>query len=285
MTLTGLLPSTTYHVRTVASSSAGTAAGVDRTFTTPPPPLPLAIPNPASQVTQTGAVLNGLVNPYGSSTTYRFEWGTSTAYGNGTTSMGMGAVLSGERDRGPAERALAEHHLPLPDHRHERLGHHPQRRRDVHLPAPAAAGRGDRRRLVQVTRSSATLAGTVTPNGQSASYRIEYGTGRGLRLGHELGGARLGHRHARRERDHLRPERRHDLPLPGRGPVRQRHRATGPTRPSRPCRRPRRRSPPARRPASAGRPPRCAVRSTRTGSRRPRTSSSGRARATAPRPP
>jgi len=44
----------------------------------------MAITNPASHVTNTGARLNGIVNPDGLSTTYYFEWGTTASYGNTT---------------------------------------------------------------------------------------------------------------------------------------------------------------------------------------------------------
>jgi NHL repeat len=43
---------------------------------------PSALPEPASAVTTTAATLNALVNPEASSTTYRFEYGTTTAYGS-----------------------------------------------------------------------------------------------------------------------------------------------------------------------------------------------------------
>jgi hypothetical protein len=48
-TITGLAPVTTYHYRILASSPAGATAGPERSFTTPPIPLSLAIvgvPNP-----------------------------------------------------------------------------------------------------------------------------------------------------------------------------------------------------------------------------------------------
>jgi hypothetical protein len=50
-TVTGLQPATTYHYRIVATSSAGTTDGQDRTFTTPSVPLSVQIagaPNPVS---------------------------------------------------------------------------------------------------------------------------------------------------------------------------------------------------------------------------------------------
>jgi hypothetical protein len=40
--------------------------------------------DPATQVAQTGATLNGTVDPNGKATTYRFDFGTTTAYGSST---------------------------------------------------------------------------------------------------------------------------------------------------------------------------------------------------------
>jgi len=52
---------------------------------------PLAVTEAASQVGGRGATLNGTVNPVGSATTYRFEYGPTTAYGSQTTPKSAGA--------------------------------------------------------------------------------------------------------------------------------------------------------------------------------------------------
>jgi hypothetical protein len=57
-TVTGLLPNTTYHVRAVASNSAGTTAGPDQTVTTPADPLP---PPPTLGKTFNLAPVSGIV--------------------------------------------------------------------------------------------------------------------------------------------------------------------------------------------------------------------------------
>ena len=45
----------------------------------------------ATAVTETSATLNGTINPNGLATTYYFQWGTTTAYGNTTTSGSAGS--------------------------------------------------------------------------------------------------------------------------------------------------------------------------------------------------
>lgn len=82
--LTGLSPSTTYHVRLVATNSAGTTQSSDATFTTqtPPPPAPVVTTGSATGVGQTGATIGGTVNAGGVSTTCAVQYGTTTAYGS-----------------------------------------------------------------------------------------------------------------------------------------------------------------------------------------------------------
>lgn len=57
-------------------------------------PAPTVTTLAASNITSSAATLNGSVNPNGSSTTYHFEWGTTTSYGNNTTSVSAGAGSS-----------------------------------------------------------------------------------------------------------------------------------------------------------------------------------------------
>ena len=103
-TLGELTPDTSYHFRVVASNCAGcaegTTYGVDRTFTTAP--APLAVTRPAVAVGQDGATLNGMANPEGALTTYRFEWGTSTSYGR------QAPIVDGVVGSDSAEHPLAQ---------------------------------------------------------------------------------------------------------------------------------------------------------------------------------
>jgi hypothetical protein len=78
--LSGLQPRTTYHFRVVAVNSAGTSFGSDEVFTTLPPVL--IDSESVSGVTATSATLAGEINPLGRDTTYRLEYGPSTAYGS-----------------------------------------------------------------------------------------------------------------------------------------------------------------------------------------------------------
>ncbi len=86
----GLTPGGTYHFRLVASNANGQNTGQDAVFSTPPPPSISAAA--ATNVTGSSADLGAQIDPNGFETTYRFEWGTSTAYG---TTVPGGQALSG----------------------------------------------------------------------------------------------------------------------------------------------------------------------------------------------
>jgi hypothetical protein len=79
-TATGLTAGTTYYFMARAVSSAGVHNGVIRSFTTDAPPLaPTVTTGSATNVTPTGAVLNGLIDPNGLDVTdYHFVVGTQT---------------------------------------------------------------------------------------------------------------------------------------------------------------------------------------------------------------
>jgi streptogramin lyase/phosphodiesterase/alkaline phosphatase D-like protein len=82
--LSELTPDQTYHFRIVATNcggcAEGTTYGADETFTSASPPT--ATTEAAEAISLTGVTLTALVNPRGASTTYHFDWGTSTAYGS-----------------------------------------------------------------------------------------------------------------------------------------------------------------------------------------------------------
>jgi hypothetical protein len=77
--LTGVTQGTTVHYRVVATNANGTTAGADRTFTTLDPPV--VTTEAADGITATGAVLNGTIDTRDQRTSFKFELGTTTAYG------------------------------------------------------------------------------------------------------------------------------------------------------------------------------------------------------------
>ncbi|HET8565249.1 MAG TPA: hypothetical protein VFL77_02125 [Solirubrobacterales bacterium] len=101
-TVSGLSAAATYHFRLVAKNPTGTSFGLDRTFATPGPPS--ATTKAAAAVGDVEATLTGSVTPHGLQTTYFFEYGTTTAYGqetaeasagSGTVAVPVSALLTG----------------------------------------------------------------------------------------------------------------------------------------------------------------------------------------------
>ena len=87
--LGGLTASTTYHFRLVATNSAGTRYGVDRTFTTlTATGPPVVTTSPATWIASFSATLNGSVDPHGLPTTVYFQYGTTVSYGLTTAPQG-----------------------------------------------------------------------------------------------------------------------------------------------------------------------------------------------------
>jgi len=82
--VTGLTPNTLYHYRAVGVNSAGTTYGSDATFTTNALP-PSVATEYATGVSSESAVMNGIINANGVSTTVTFEYGLTIAYGTSVT--------------------------------------------------------------------------------------------------------------------------------------------------------------------------------------------------------
>ncbi len=102
--ITGLRRTTTYHYRLVASNASGTIVGADRTFSTSL--APSVRTGAAQTVGVTTATLTGAVDRRGRSTTWYFEYGTSTGYGartptrsvpSGSGARNVSASLTGLR--------------------------------------------------------------------------------------------------------------------------------------------------------------------------------------------
>jgi len=91
--ITGLTPGVRYHYRVIASNADGTSTGADRSFKTAlPPAKPPAILGTAPfSPSANGVSFTALVNPGAATTTYRFQYGTSTAYGLETFGKSIGA--------------------------------------------------------------------------------------------------------------------------------------------------------------------------------------------------
>ena len=83
--INSLAPHTTYHFRIVASNTAGTTFGSDRTFTTlTMTGFPVVKTNPVTNLTASSARLEGLLDPHGLTTSVHFQYGRGPNYGGRT---------------------------------------------------------------------------------------------------------------------------------------------------------------------------------------------------------
>jgi phosphodiesterase/alkaline phosphatase D-like protein len=173
--VSNLTAGTTYHYRISATNGAGTTVGVDRTFTTSPPPAaPSVVTGTAAYVSQTYAQLNGTVNPQGTPTTYQFEYGTTTALGSKTAETDAGSGTT-------ASNRVAELNGLTPNTTY-------YYRVVARSSAGTAVGTTKSFKTLDttgplsttgaasaITRTSATVAGTINPRGELTNYRFEYG--------------------------------------------------------------------------------------------------------------
>ncbi|MGN6662672.1 MAG: hypothetical protein ACTHK6_00480, partial [Solirubrobacterales bacterium] len=173
-TLSGLVPATTYHYRLVASSSAGTSYGADQSFTTPALPPSVTV-EAASNIEAGGhATLHGSVNPGNAATHYRFEWGTSEAYGNKAPVPDgeLAAALSAK----PVEQAisgLAGHTTYYYRLVAENSAGSGEAKGSFTTPAWAPAVSTEAASAIKAR--SAILNGKVNPEGFDTTYYFEYG--------------------------------------------------------------------------------------------------------------
>jgi len=103
--LTGLIASSQYHFRVMATNAMGSVSGQDQVFTTLADGNVLTVTtNSATDVTSSSATLNGTVNPGDLSTTLEFEYGLTQSYGDvitllnpidGTEDVPVSAELTG----------------------------------------------------------------------------------------------------------------------------------------------------------------------------------------------
>ena len=166
----GLTAGKTYHFRLVATSSAGTVNGADATFVTAE--APVATTSAASSIGTTSARLNGKVDPNGRATTYLFEYGTTTAYGTKTSSSSAGSGTNATnvfKNVGALKVGTTYHYRLVAT---SDAGTATGSDQAFTTQSPPTVVTGQAR---DVGPNTATLGGTVNPNGRSTSWYVEYG--------------------------------------------------------------------------------------------------------------
>lgn len=175
--VSGLLPNSTYHYRLDGVNANGISHGEDATFTTRVLPVTNDQAPVASHVTIDGeALLSGVVNPENLPTTYHFVYGATSGYGIRTpdeieagSGIGDVAVSEGLEDLKPG----STYHFALVAT--NAIGS--TRSEDETFTTPPATPPTATTGVAEgVTHATATLSGTVDPDGLPTVYTFEYGT-------------------------------------------------------------------------------------------------------------
>jgi phosphodiesterase/alkaline phosphatase D-like protein len=178
--ISGLEPNKTYHYRLVGTNAAGTTNGADMSFSTAADP-PVAVTAAPANVMNTSATLNGAVIPLSRSTDAYFEWGTTALYGNvtptqtlpaGSTAVNLEAMLTGLSSGG-----TYHYRMVATNSGGTAVGD------DQPFVAMNGGGGSGATAAPTVvtgvttgrTSTTATLQGTVNPNGGTTTAYFEYG--------------------------------------------------------------------------------------------------------------
>jgi phosphodiesterase/alkaline phosphatase D-like protein len=127
-------------------------------------------------VTDTTASLSGLVNPEHAATTYKFEYGTSEAYGH-STSPESNLGFSDETDHPAGPTAISglaagvEYHFRLVAKNFVATTNGPDRTFVTQGPPEI-----DTTTSSALTQTTATLGAQINPGGAPTTYHFEYGT-------------------------------------------------------------------------------------------------------------
>jgi plastocyanin len=174
--ISGLMASHVYHFRIVATNSAGTTFGGDRTFTTlSPTGPPVVTTNPATFIASFSATLNGLLDPHGLTTSAHFQYGTTTSYGlttapqshTGNTYLNVSANISSL-----TASTIYHFRIVASNSAGTSLGSDRTFTTLTATGAPVVTTNP----ATNVTSSSATLNGSLDPHGLTTSVSFQYGT-------------------------------------------------------------------------------------------------------------
>jgi hypothetical protein len=141
---------------------------------------PTVTTSPASSIGNSGATLNGSVNPNGQQTSYAFQWGPTSDYGHETTvtSAGSGTTASSVTATLSSMAPGTTYHFRIiaMSKSGTSVGSDESFATTGVAPAPSPAPGAATGPASNVGQGGATVTGTVTPSGQSTSYYFEYGT-------------------------------------------------------------------------------------------------------------
>ena len=181
--IVGLAPNATYSFRLVAQNNFGASQGAIVTFSTngnpaPAGSFPKATTDSANAITRTSANLNGRVNPDSANTSIWFEYGVTTDLGTATSfsSIGGGNNLQSETVSVSGLTPATKYYFRVMAQNQFGTVAGSIQNFTTSGPAAITAPSASTSNASNVQRTTATLNGKVTPNGDSTSYWFEYST-------------------------------------------------------------------------------------------------------------
>ncbi len=182
--LTELEPNTTYHYQIVAfnvnacffvcpPTGPNTTFGEDRSFTTLPLPPGVSTGLPSTLGGST-AIVHGSIDPQGAATTYRVEYGTDTSYGQSTPDADAGSGSAGHSlsvALGGLQPDTIYHYRFVATNNGGTTPGEDQTLATYGIAPSASTGAAS-----NLGATTATLVGSLDPQGSDTSYRFQYGT-------------------------------------------------------------------------------------------------------------
>jgi phosphodiesterase/alkaline phosphatase D-like protein len=181
--LTGLIAGTKYYYQVQATNKAGTTNGAIKSFTTSPAIKPAVKTGAASSITATSAMIAGSVNPNGADTHFVFAYGTSSTLAGAkkTTSMdahsGTTAVNESAPLTGLTSGTKYYYQIQATNSAGTTNGAISNFTTTGTTATKPTATTGA---ASLITESTATVAGSVNPNGADTHVAFAYGTNSNL---------------------------------------------------------------------------------------------------------
>ncbi len=169
--ISGLVSETTYHYRIVLNTEEGTRKGADRVFR--PNFVPNLTTEPASNLTNTSAVAHGSFIGNGEETTYYYQYGTDTSYGQ-TTEIHSAGSPTGPQTVAPVTisglQPLVTYHFRIVAS--NSLGTTYGQDETFVTPSKPTI---DSLSSTNITATTAELTAEINPQGGETTYYFEYG--------------------------------------------------------------------------------------------------------------
>jgi hypothetical protein len=170
--VSGLEPNASYHFRVVAESVFGTTTGGEERFTTAAAEPMIGVQR-APSITRVAATLGWVLNSENSETSYRVLYGTTSAYGEHTESgtrsgYGEEEVVIGLSDLAPE----TTYHYVLQATNQVGTVTGPD---ETLTTGPAAPPTAVTEGASEIVLTSATVFGTIDPEGLETSYEVDFG--------------------------------------------------------------------------------------------------------------